>query len=442
VVALAAALVAVSIPRPEPGGAVLLNLASAQGERLGTPVEVQVGGHRIELRGAAPKAPEERTVAQFDLAPGSYRVTVGRITLAPTLIVRPDQATPVLIGVRAGAVSAALAWVGTSDANLGLAELQGALQAMPSFSLQDQDGHPFTNASLIGRDTVIAAFQTSCGETCPIYSGLLFQLHQEAPSVQLVEVTTDPGQDSLPVLAAYRHTIGADWSLVGGSPAALAAFWGNFGVALGSGDSHTSALILVDPHGFVRASYVGVPDVGGALPPVLSRQLDAAGRALLAGHGDGWGAPQVLATLQAITQTAAPVTQAAVPDFTVRSASGVEVSLSSYSGRPVLINFWRSDCPPCRAEMPLLIRAAQTHPKLAPLFINEGQSASVAASYLRSLGWKGQVLLDSSTQVGINYHVSGYPTSFFVRPDQTLEGVFPGALSAAVLGANLADIGA
>jgi len=43
-----------------------------------------------------------------------------------------------------------------------------------------------------------------------------------------------------------------------------------------------------------------------------------------------------------------------LPDFTLADASGTPRSIREWGGRPLLINFWATWCPPCRREIPLL----------------------------------------------------------------------------------------
>ena len=51
------------------------------------------------------------------------------------------------------------------------------------------------------------------------------------------------------------------------------------------------------------------------------------------------------------------------PQFKLRDVNGRIVRLSDYQGKVVLINFWATWCPPCRAEMPDLVRLQREHGK-------------------------------------------------------------------------------
>jgi peroxiredoxin len=50
----------------------------------------------------------------------------------------------------------------------------------------------------------------------------------------------------------------------------------------------------------------------------------------------------------------------AAPDFVLKDLAGKTVRLSDYRGKVVLLNFWGTFCPPCRAEMPSLNAIYQT----------------------------------------------------------------------------------
>lgn len=51
------------------------------------------------------------------------------------------------------------------------------------------------------------------------------------------------------------------------------------------------------------------------------------------------------------------------PQFALKDLNGRIVRLSDYKGKVVLINFWATWCPPCRAEMPDLVRLQREHGK-------------------------------------------------------------------------------
>jgi peroxiredoxin len=53
--------------------------------------------------------------------------------------------------------------------------------------------------------------------------------------------------------------------------------------------------------------------------------------------------------------------KAQAPQFELKDVNGRAVRLSDYQGKVVLINFWATWCPPCRAEMPALVRLQREH---------------------------------------------------------------------------------
>src|SRR5688500_6607673 len=55
--------------------------------------------------------------------------------------------------------------------------------------------------------------------------------------------------------------------------------------------------------------------------------------------------------------------EAKAPQFELRDINGRIVRLSNYRGKVVLINFWATWCPPCRVEVPDLIRLQREHGK-------------------------------------------------------------------------------
>lgn len=69
------------------------------------------------------------------------------------------------------------------------------------------------------------------------------------------------------------------------------------------------------------------------------------------------------------------------PDLALPDLSGTVVPLSRFDGKPVLLNFWASWCPPCVEEMPVLDDFARAHPDWAVVGIAV-EPAEAARDYL------------------------------------------------------------
>jgi len=397
-----------------------------------------------DVAGAVPAAPAEHELLAASVAPGAYDgVQLGGNLQSVAITITAGQVEPLLLGIELGHLIPGAAYAGNDEVNLGLGELGGKFVAMPTFELVDQDDHAFHQPWTSGNAFVIAAFHTTCHETCPLYTALFFQISKGMhPGVTLAEVTTDPAADTPAVLTDYAHRIGAPWTFATGSPSALTAFWKPFGVELATGDVHTSTLALVDRHGYVRLVYRGVPDIGSGMPPQLITSLSAQGLHELASGGDGWGAPDVLQALLTIAgpQQPSPSAGGTVPAFKLSSTDGSQVSLADLAGKPAVINFWATYCPPCRAEMPLLQKRAGPQSGVQLVLINEGESRQAARDYLDSLGLRNPSLLDSDLKVGHEFGAIALPTTVFVRADGTIADRHIGQLDDAVLAAEISNL--
>ena len=406
------------------------------------------GGQWVSLgdvSGAAPAAPAERDLAAVSLPSGAYdSVRLGGDVQRVAITITAGQVEPLLLGVEAGHLIAGSAYAGNDEVNLGLGELSGKFVAMPNYELTDQAGQPVDPVTTAGRDLVIAAFNTTCHETCPLYAALFFEIEQHMPpGVILAEVTTDPSTDTPTVLSAYSHKIGAPWTFATGSIDALTSFWKPFGVELAAGDVHTSTLALVDRHGYIRLVYRGVPGVGAGMPPGLITGLSPQRLRQLASGGDGWGAPDMLQALATIARPIQPPNNAGgqAPAFTLTGTDGRQVTLASLAGKPAVINFWASYCPPCRAEMPLLQRLVGQRSGFQLVLVDEGDSGQAARAFLSAVGLNQPALLDSDLSVGRAYGAIALPTTVFVRADGTIAARHIGQLDEAVLAAQLTTLG-
>ena len=121
------------------------------------------------------------------------------------------------------------------------------------------------------------------------------------------------------------------------------------------------------------------------------------------------------------------------PDFQLPSLDGQTVSLSNFQGKPVLINFWTTWCPPCRAEMPFIQQIFKdeewSDKGLVILAINIGESPSTVKRFIESYGFSFPVLLDTRGDVALKYGIRPIPVSFFIDKDGIIQvkviGAFP-----------------
>ena len=152
--------------------------------------------------------------------------------------------------------------------------------------------------------------------------------------------------------------------------------------------------------------------------------------------GVGWIAySQVPArVIDAGDQTEAPIAGYLAPDFTLNTTIGEIVNLSDYRGQPVVLNFWASWCPPCRAEMPHFQEASVKYNGRATILgVDQGEPLSVVADFGSAMGVSYPLLVDSANTVNHQYNVSALPTTIFIDSSGVIREVFTGIVNEAVL---------
>jgi peroxiredoxin len=136
---------------------------------------------------------------------------------------------------------------------------------------------------------------------------------------------------------------------------------------------------------------------------------------------------------QPATSAPQPTTPAGAtaPDFALFSPEGQEIGLSDYEGQVILINWWATWCPPCKAEMPALNAFYETYQAdgFVVLAVNSQEGASTVKDFIQNNGFTFPVLLDSQGQVMNRYHVRALPTSFIIDRQGVIQHIQTGEIS-------------
>jgi thiol-disulfide isomerase/thioredoxin len=121
--------------------------------------------------------------------------------------------------------------------------------------------------------------------------------------------------------------------------------------------------------------------------------------------------------------------------FSATTVTGERISLDDYRGKVVMLNFWATWCPPCRAEMPGIERVyEQYHDQgFTVLAVNNAERATQVSAFASQYGLTFPVLLDYSADIQQQFGIKGYPTSLFLDGAGKVYAIHPGAATVAQL---------
>lgn len=129
------------------------------------------------------------------------------------------------------------------------------------------------------------------------------------------------------------------------------------------------------------------------------------------------------------------------PALELLRPDGSRLSLASLRGRPVLVHFWATWCPPCRDELPGLLAAARRHRDagLVLLAVSVDEEWPVVRDY-----FAGQVppeiVRAADLRAHQRYDVITLPDTYLVAPDGHLALRYGGARDWATADEHLAEI--
>ncbi len=110
-----------------------------------------------------------------------------------------------------------------------------------------------------------------------------------------------------------------------------------------------------------------------------------------------------------------PADRADAEDFSVPALlSDGDVSLSQFSGTPVVLNFWASWCTPCKKEMPILQNFAADNPDVAVVGIAVNDTERDSRKFAEDRDIQFPLGVDGDGSVSADYGVTGLPVTIVI----------------------------
>ena len=127
------------------------------------------------------------------------------------------------------------------------------------------------------------------------------------------------------------------------------------------------------------------------------------------------------------------------PDFTVWDQEGTQTSLKEIlEGKPAVINFWTSKCPPCREEMPDFEELYQELKDQVQFIMVDGigcmgETEESGRAYVEEQGFSFPVYYDKEMDAVITYGIQAFPTTYILNSNGELVTGGSGMISKATL---------
>lgn len=127
------------------------------------------------------------------------------------------------------------------------------------------------------------------------------------------------------------------------------------------------------------------------------------------------------------------------PNFTLTTLDGKEVTLADYKGKKVVLNFWATWCPPCKAEMPHMQNYYEDKAKqenveiLAVNLTSSDTGLDKIQAFQEDYALSFPIPLDEDGEVGETYQAITIPTSYIIDTTGTIQNKIVGPMDEQML---------
>ncbi len=134
---------------------------------------------------------------------------------------------------------------------------------------------------------------------------------------------------------------------------------------------------------------------------------------------------------------------AVAPDLLLQGLDGRPISLKALRGKSVVLNFWATWCPPCRAEMAAMnqVQRDLADQGVVVLGVNHLEDEQTVSRFMLAEGLSFPIALDQAGVAAQSYRVGALPTTYFIDRNGTIQDVvFGGPLAQALIESKVLNL--
>lgn len=124
------------------------------------------------------------------------------------------------------------------------------------------------------------------------------------------------------------------------------------------------------------------------------------------------------------------------PEFHRSDIDGNAVELSDWQGQPIIIRFWETDCPFCKADTPVFVDFYNQYKDdgLKMIYIGSHfENLKDIRSFVKQFNLDFHVMTDPEARLAKMFSINQYPLTLILNPDHVITTALPGGVGRAEL---------